>query len=190
MERRIILNVYDFDHTIYEGDCTIDFWIYCMKKHPGVLLALPVAVLYGGGFILKRCKRERFKEKFFSFVQKVPDIEEEIKIFWDSHIHRIKPFYYNQMNINDLVISASPEFLIAEACSRLNIRYIASKVNPLTGKFEGKNCRGKEKWIRFKHDYPNDTIDLFYSDSYSDRPLAEKAKKAYYVKKMIIKEWK
>lgn len=25
-------NVYDFDHTIYDGDCTVDFYLFCMKK--------------------------------------------------------------------------------------------------------------------------------------------------------------
>lgn len=190
MERWIVLNVYDFDHTIYEGDCTIDFWVYCMRKYPRVLLAFPAAVVYAGLFACKLCKREQFKEKFYSFLTQLSDVESEIKSFWDGHINKIKPFYRKQKKDNDLVISASPEFLIAEACSRLNIRYIASKVNPLTGKLEGKNCRGNEKWIRFKHEYPDDTIDLFYSDSYSDRFLAEKASKAYFVKKMMIKEWK
>lgn len=184
------MNVYDFDHTIYEGDCTIDFWLFCIKKYPKVLIALPSAVIHAGLFACKLCTREQFKEKFYSFLTQLPDVQSEINSFWDCHINKIKPFYKNQANANDLVISASPEFLIAEACSRLNIRYIASKVNPLTGKLEGKNCRGNEKWIRFKHDYPNDTIDSFYSDSYSDSPLAEKAKKAYCVKKMIVKEWK
>lgn len=26
------MNVYDFDKTIYDGDSTIDFYLYCVKK--------------------------------------------------------------------------------------------------------------------------------------------------------------
>lgn len=184
------MNVYDFDNTIYDGDCTLDFWIYCVKKHPITLKVLPKAILYAALFVCKYCSREVFKETFYSFIPLIPHIESEIKLFWDNHIDKIKDFYKKQKKNNDLVISASPEFLISEACKRLGISYIASKVNPITGKLEGSNCRGDEKWNRFKSIYPDEEIDLFYSDSYSDKPLADKARKAYLVNKTIIKEWK
>ena len=35
------MNVYDFDGTIYDGDSTLDFWYFCLKKHPQILLYLP-----------------------------------------------------------------------------------------------------------------------------------------------------
>ena len=28
------MNVFDFDKTIYDGDCTVDFYMYCLKKYP------------------------------------------------------------------------------------------------------------------------------------------------------------
>ena len=37
--------------------------------------------------------------------------------------------------------------------------------------------------------FPNGIIDNFYSDSYSDTPLAKLANKAYIVKKNELKEW-
>ena len=36
------MNVYDFDKTIYDGDSTIDFYFYCLKKHPKIILCLPI----------------------------------------------------------------------------------------------------------------------------------------------------
>ena len=31
------MNAYDFDHCIYAGDCTIDFYRYCLKKNTALL---------------------------------------------------------------------------------------------------------------------------------------------------------
>ena len=31
------IDVYDFDGTIYDGDSTVDFTRFCLRRHPGVL---------------------------------------------------------------------------------------------------------------------------------------------------------
>ena len=35
------MNVYDFDGTIYDGDSTIDFFFYSLKKKPSLICYLP-----------------------------------------------------------------------------------------------------------------------------------------------------
>ena len=35
------IDVYDFDGTIYDGDSTVDFTRFCLRRHPGVLAGLP-----------------------------------------------------------------------------------------------------------------------------------------------------
>ena len=35
------IDVYDFDGTIYDGDSTVDFTLFCLRRHPGVLAGLP-----------------------------------------------------------------------------------------------------------------------------------------------------
>ena len=60
---------------------------------------------------------------------------------------------------SDLIISASPEFLLKPICGILGIKHlIASKVSPVDGKYTGKNCHGKEKVRRFKQLY-NEKIE-------------------------------
>lgn len=38
------MNVYDFDNTIYDGESVIDFYLYALKKQPGLISVLPKLV--------------------------------------------------------------------------------------------------------------------------------------------------
>ncbi len=76
-------------------------------------------------------------------------------------------------------------------CKKLGIKYlIASEVSTENYKYSGINCHGKEKVRRFYEVFPNSQIHNFYSDSYSDTPLANLADKAFMVKKNNIFDWK
>ena len=90
-----------------------------------------------------------------------------------------------------MIISASPEFLLAPICRKLGIKHlIASKVDSKSGKYSGINCHGKEKVRRFCEKFKDGEVDEFYSDSLSDTPLAEISKKAFLVNGNKITEWK
>ena len=110
------MNAYDFDKTVYYGDSTADFYLFCLKRHKKIITLAPS--LFG---------------------------------------------------------------------AFLNL--IASKVNMQSGKYTGVNCHGKEKVKRFYEAFPNGKIDSFYSDSYSDSPLAEIADKAFMVDGDKIESW-
>ncbi|MEE0264705.1 MAG: haloacid dehalogenase-like hydrolase, partial [Acutalibacteraceae bacterium] len=101
------------------------------------------------------------------------------------------PFPRYSGNIPTFIISASPEFLLELPCQMLGIKYLmASRVDPKTGKYTGENCHGEEKVRRLYEKYPKDTvIEEFYSDSYSDTPLAKLAKKSFMVKGDDISDW-
>ena len=46
----MLIDVYDFDGTIYDGDSTADFVLFCLRRHPGMILGAPrlaVAALTG-----------------------------------------------------------------------------------------------------------------------------------------------
>jgi HAD superfamily phosphoserine phosphatase-like hydrolase len=183
------MNVYDFDGTIYDGDSTVDFFLFAIKRKPTALLRLPKQfwgfVLYG----LKQIDKTKLKEYFYSFLPAV-DGESLLEAFWDQNQHKIFSWYPQMHQPEDIVISASPEFLLRPICRRLGIeRLIASKVDIRTGKYTGVNCRGKEKVRRLEAEYQITEIDNFYSDSHSDLPLAKIARKAYLIKQGAITEW-
>jgi len=117
--------------------------------------------------------------------------ENMVKDFWILNEKKIKTWYRENKKESDIIISASPEFLLFPVTEKLDIQdVIATKLDINTGKIDGKNCRGKEKVVRFQEKYKLEEIDNFYSDSDADLPLATIAKRAYKVKGMQVQEWK
>lgn len=184
------INVYDFDKTIYNGDSTAHFYLYCLKKHPQIALLLPIQGFFFIFFALKIMPKTKFKEKFYIFFRFIKNIEEEVEKFWDLKSDGIKKWYIKIQREDDLIISASPEFLLTPICKRLKITgLMASRVDPKTGKYTGLNCYGEEKVKRLKEKMPSVEINEFYSDSYSDQPLASLAKKSFMVVGDSLYDW-
>ena len=183
------MNVYDFDKTIYNGDSTLDFYFFEIKKN---LLLLRYFPKQFSGIILYHLKiinKEKYKEFFFSFLNGIKNIDDEIKKFWGKNEKKIKNWYSNQKNEKDVVISASPEWLLKPITDKLEINLIATKVDKKTGRFDSLNCYGNEKVKRFKEKFPNEEIENFYSDHHSDTPMFLISKNAWIVKGEKIEKW-
>lgn len=184
------MNAYDFDKTIYDGDSTADFYLFCLKKHKSILLLAPSLLFaFCRFYVFKKGTKTEFKEKMYRFLTKC-NTENDVAEFWDKNCDKIKDFYIKQKKSDDVIISASPEFLLAPICRKLGIKHlIASKVDSKSGKYSGVNCHGKEKVRRFYEEFKDGEVDEFYSDSLSDTPMAEISKKAFLVKGNKITEW-
>lgn len=183
-------NVYDFDKTIYQGDSTVDFYLFCLRKKPKILKHLlqqcVAMILYKMG----RISKTKMKEKFYVFLQDITIVDVYVDEFWQKNSNKFAQWYLQQQQEDDLIISASPEFLLKPICEQIGIQHlIASKVNKEDGTYIGLNCYGTEKVIRFQQEYPNEKIYAFYSDSYSDKPLVGLAESAYLVKGNIVSKW-
>ena len=183
------MNVFDFDNTIFDGDSTVRFFLFAAKKHPKTLCWLPKIAVYSiRYYTLHIGTKTQFKEKMYSFLKSC-DTERDVELFWDNNIDRIKSFYRDISRDDDVIISASPEFLLKPLEKRLNVTVIASRVSPEDGLTTGENCYNEEKVRRFREAYPDSEIDCFYSDSYADEPLAKIAKKAYIVHGESVEPW-
>ena len=184
------MNVYDWDNTIYRGDSTAGFIRYCFMKRPKSLLGLPRTAVCGLLFGLKIMPKLTFKRNLYHMFAYIDDMEDLVEEFTSSHMDHVKQWYKDIQKEDDMVISASPEFLIGSFCRKLGIRYMmASVVDIHTGEYTGKNCHGEEKVRRLREQYPDAVIDSFYSDSYSDTPLAKEAKQAFLVKGDRLLPW-
>lgn len=187
------MNVYDFDGTIYKNDSTRDFYYYLLRHHTKVIKYLPKFILDAIKYKLDVVTKTKMKETFYRFLNSFSDgeIDKIVLMFWAKHRHKIYDWYYKQKNETDVIISASPRYILEPICKELNVNLICSEVNVKNGDYIGVNCYGEEKVKRFYKEYPNAVIDKFYSDSKSDEPLAKIAKKAFRVdRRGNIKEWK
>ena len=110
-------------------------------------------------------------------------MDKDIEEFWNKEEKNIKIDLMKDKN-NIVIISASPEFLLEPISKKLKIeKLIATRVNKKNGKFMSKNCHDKEKVKRLNEEYSNYIINEFYTDSQSDRYIAEISEKSFLVKK-------
>lgn len=179
------MNLYDFDETIYDGDSTRDFVIYCYRHYPRTLAYIPRQLAAVASYMAGRMDKTTFKERYFSMFAAVPEIDAAVSDFWDTHEGRIMRYYPKQARQDDVVISASPEFIVRPLCDRLGLEHvICSDVNKHTGHFDGVNCYGIEKVNRFiEEGFNPEDVQEVYSDSLSDTPIAELGKEAFIVHK-------
>ena len=63
------MNVYDFDGTIYDGDSSIDFFLYALKKKPSIIRFLPRQAWGFLRYKAGKTGKTAFKESLFSFLQ-------------------------------------------------------------------------------------------------------------------------
>ena len=176
------MNVYDFDGTIFDSNCTLEFSLWCLKRHPELGItyfpgAVKSAVLYKMGKI----PQYLMLRKAFVFLTMIDDFGEQIERYWDRNESRISAWYLKQKKLDDLIISASPSCIVGPIAGRLGVSLIATEYDRELGVFTNNLMYAKEKakYI-FDHGFP--MIDNFYSDSLSDTPLAICAEKAHLVK--------
>ncbi|MBQ8840608.1 MAG: haloacid dehalogenase-like hydrolase [Clostridia bacterium] len=185
------MNIYDFDGTIYHGESSTDFFFYCLKRYPKTWKYVLPTMFYGLGYLLRIVKKTKFKSKFLRFAGAVDDIDQAVEDFWKINIKKVHKWYLEKKNPTDIVITASPEYLIKPIGKMLGVeRVIGSRVDKHIGIFYGTNYHGEEKVRRLMEIYPDAHVNEFYSDMYSDTPLAMLAERAYIVKGERLKPWK
>lgn len=178
--------VYDFDGTIYDGDSTVDFLKYLMNKKKKLLLHIPKMGYYFLKYKLNKITKEETKQCFYEVFKNFDDIEKEVEEFWKIHEKNIKRFFKNkESHKNDIIASASPEFLLKPIADKYKIKWLfASPVDKKNGEYKGLNCHGEEKVRLIYEKYPKCIIEEMYTDdSKADGPLLREAKIGYIVKK-------
>lgn len=184
------MNTYDFDKTIYINDSSADFFFYCLKKHPGaVLRIIPHLAVKSVRYLFKSCDFRELKECIFSYLRYIPDIRETVNSFWTDKWQGIGKWYLEKRKDDDIIISASPEFLVKPAGEKLKVEVIATRMDEKTGKMLGLNCHDEEKVRRFKEEHPGGITEEFYSDSDNDIPMAKIAEKAFKVERGRVRPW-
>lgn len=184
------MNAYDFDKTIYRRDCSVTFYLWCVRRYPRIARRWPRLVCDAVLYRMKRIDKHVFMERLYQYLHDVPDVPAEAERFWDANEADMHIWYKKAWQPDDLIISASPDFLIRPIAYRLGVRNVlASPLSPVTGLYEGERCHGAGKVRALRTAFPDAQIDAFYSDSLSDAPMARIAKKAYLVRGETISDW-
>ncbi len=174
------MNGYDFDKTILKGNSVRRFFCYCWARLPYLFIYLPVLLC---AVIFKRCvSSDTYYNMLTYFVKLVPNKQKFVVRYWDKHINKIKQWYFKQQKEDDIIISASPDYLVNEACKRIGVKCIATPVDLKTSKvLGGKHCYGKNKPDFYREVFGDTPLETFYSDSMSDEPMFKLAKRGYLV---------
>lgn len=181
------MNAYDFDETVYSGECSIEFFLYCLRLDPSLIKFIPGVIK---GFFLYKKEKITLEQMMNDYGRKIEDyisthslsFEEAVVKFWDKHIKKIKPFYLNQKTEDDIIITASPDFLMREVCNRLGVcNLICTGFDLKTGKITSP-CFREAKVDCFLKNFPDGKIDKFYTDSMNDKFLMPFSDEVYIVK--------
>ena len=176
------MNGYDFDDTIFRGNSMRRFSIFCALRFPYLILFTPVLLLALLLRAMRILDKNRYLHMISLFVALVPCVEKFAVKFWDKNINRIKPWYLEQRRDDDVIISASPYFLIEEACKRLGVACIATNLDTRARLRGHRHVYGKEKVTSYIAIYEDKPLASYYSDSMSDAPMFQFAQKGYFVK--------
>lgn len=177
------MNIYDFDKTIFNGDSSVKFYKYSFCHHPLLVTKASFkSIKEMIKYIFKKSNLGFIKSELFSYVKNIDNLEEEINKFILKETKNIKKFYLENKKDDDVIISASFDFLIVPFCQSLGIKnIIATKYDIKKGKIIGSNCKGEEKVKRFNEIFSGSKVLNAYSDSLSDIPMFKLAKNAYLV---------
>jgi len=178
------VNLYDFDDTIYKGNSLFHFFKFCYKR--GFIKNSQILKIPGQAFLFKtkNITRTEFHDYMFSWVKDIPNIEAILNEFWELHKKNIKDFYLEKADkSNDIILSASPEFLLKWVVKDLNLKdLIGSDFDLKTAKNMRTLCHGEEKVVQLEKKYPKAIVSEAYGNSFYDIPYMKLAEKAYMLK--------
>lgn len=176
------MNCFDFDKTIYKHDSAISFYLFYLKKYPlrvfGIFRIIALFVLNCVGIITTK----QFKERYFSFVKHIKDIDAFVAEFWQKQKKNMIQSVVGNIKAGDVVISASPLFLVEPAVKMINENVVVygTDMDKTTGLITGENMKGKEK-VKLLNEKGYTEFDAVYTDSLSDFPILDMATNKYIV---------
>ena len=182
----MLIDVYDFDGTIYDGDSTADFVLFCLPRHPELIGGLPRIALAALRLAVKNYNLTQFKTVLFGEMSRRFSLEKEAEAFWQSAKTQAKLgswFFDTPRDLPIVIASASPEFELKHAAKLLGVELlIGTQCDMVTGALTGKNCKGAQKIERIREVFGEFEVRAMYTDdAKADGPLLAIAREKYIV---------
>lgn len=180
--------VYDFDKTLTKKDTLFGFFRFNSKRNLSYIFKILIYIFLMVLTKFKIISNDRLKDLGIKLFLKNLT-KEELDFKFENYGKTIEyNFLFKETNFetsDDIyIISASFEEYLKPIFSK-NIKIIGSKINIEKNQLEF-NCYAENKILALNNQEINH-IDIFYTDSISDLPLAKLAKKIMLIKndKMI-----
>ena len=159
------MNVYDFDETVFTGDSEDHFFAYLEKK-PGFRLVNWKYKCYNFLVNSKLMTKTKARQHQYAFLKRMENLEQTLEDYWDTQIKFMKPWYLKAKRDDDIIASATPEFLMVPIMKRLRLKnLVATDMDPKTGKINGEFAAGPYKVDAYVKKFKLEDMDNFYSDS-------------------------
>ena len=188
-KEEISVKVFDFDNTIYKGESSVDFSFYMIRHNRKILRYVPTILFSLAGYKLCLLSRQQLESIINDFIAGVLEdtafLSAFVKSFWEKHACKLNENILRLIAPEDVIISASPVFLIRGIGEKLNTeKIIGTDVD-----FERKKIIwfnfGDNKVKRYRELYGNCGIDAFYTDSYNDKDMMDISGEVYIMKRGI-----
>jgi HAD superfamily hydrolase (TIGR01490 family) len=186
---------FDFDGTITTSDSLpeiIKFLKGGTAYYTGILLNIPWFAAYLLNLISGDLLKEKICSYFFSGMPEV-NFQKQCDAFVDSILpDLIRPEALTEIDrlrkegFEIAVVSASAENWIRNFAKKWSIELIGTKLEVkdglMTGKIEGKNCKGVQKVIRIRERWDLTAYETIYvyGDSPADKPMMTLATRSFY----------
>lgn len=179
-----IVDIYDFDGTIYRGDSTVDFIRFLLGKRKSLALSLLACVPDAVRLLFDK-NLTTFKSSLFSRLSGHVDLNAEGRAFWETTAAQDKINEWIRQRKRDvptIIASASPDFELKWIARQLDADLVCTNCDPKTGRVIGVNCKSSEKVRKIREKYGEVSVRAMYTDNTSaDRPLLELAEEQYRV---------
>ena len=180
------MKVFDFDSTIYRGESPVDFTFYMIRHNKKIVRYVPRIMVTLAGYKMHLIKKEKLESLSNEFIEKVLDdpdsLSEFVSQFWATHAHKLNKDIVRLIDSGDVIITASPSFLINGVSDMLNTRHILGTEIDLQQKKLVWYNFGDNKVERYRSIYGYRQIDAFYTDSFYDEYLMDISREVYIVR--------
>ena len=163
------MKVFDFDNTLYRGESSVDFSFYMIQHNKKILRYVPTILFSLVGYKLCLLKKEKIESIINDFFAGVLDGTESLSAFvnqfWEAHAVKLNKDLLRLIGPGDVIISASPEFLLEGIREMLNTeKIIGTEVDLGRKKITWFNF-GDNKVKRYRELYGERQIKAFYTDA-------------------------
>lgn len=188
------MNVFDFDNTIYDGECSLDFFKYCIKRKPSLAKYLPrtasMALRYKTGKVSKEEVAEFGALMIGVLASNADKLNEALSDFWKRNECKLKPEILKMISSDDVIVSASPSFMFDGIKHRLGGADVIATDVDIESKKVITLCYGENKVTEFKKKYPGVIPENFYTDNFNDMPMLRFSREAWLVEGVRLRRVK